>query len=116
MINMLDTKNKFISTTITAILLLSIVSISSNINGSQSAIAQNTNTVGTFSASGYTGQTFVLPNLILTPNQQKPPLGSIVGGNWSFAISNGHVKQFQWIGQAYTLTGKVNETMSINGL
>ena len=116
MINIPDTKNKLISTTIIAILILSIVSISSNFNGSQSAIAQNTNTVGKFSASGYTGQIFVLPNLILTPNQQKPPIGSIVGGNWSFAVNGGQVKQFQWIGQAYTLTGKVNETMSINGI
>lgn len=113
---MSDIKNKLISTTITAILTLSVMTISSNFNGSQSAIAQNINTVGTFNAKGYTGQTFVLPNLLLTPNQQRPPVGSIVGGNWSFAVNGGQMQQFQWIAQAYSLNGKVNGTMSINGI
>jgi hypothetical protein len=115
MINVLNIKNRLISTT-TVMLLLSVISISSNFNYPQSATAQNVNTVGTFSASGYTGQTFVLPGLIPTPNQQSPPVGSIVGGNWSFAVNNGQLQQFQWIGQAYTLTGKVNETLSVNGM
>jgi hypothetical protein len=109
-------KNKLISITITFLLLLSVTSVASNLNYSQSVFAQNTTSVGTFSASGYTGQTFVLPGLILTPTQQKPPLGSVIGGNWSFAVNSGKLQQFQWIGQAYTLTGKVNETLSINGM
>jgi hypothetical protein len=111
-----NVKNKLISTTITVMLLLSIVSISSNFNYSQSVAAQNNTTVETFSAKGYTGQTFVLPNLILTPNQVKPPLGTILGGNWSFAVNSGQIKQFQWIGQAYTLTGKINGTLFIKGI
>jgi hypothetical protein len=109
-------KNKLISITITFLLLLSVISVANNLNYSQSAFAQNTPSVGTFSASGYTGQTFVLPGLILTPTQQKPPVGSVLGGNWSFAVNGGKLQQFQWIGQAYTLTGKVNETLSINGM
>ena len=62
------------------------MTISSDFNYFQSTAAQNAcaNTVGTFSASGYSGQIFVLPNLILTPNQQMPPIGSILGGNCSF--------------------------------
>jgi hypothetical protein len=118
MTNMIDIKNKIISPTITVMLLLSVMIISSNFNYSQSAAAQNAsaNTVGTFNASGYTGQTFVLPGLIPTPNQQVPPVGSIVGGNWSFAVNGGKLQDFKWIGQAYTLTGKVNETLSVNGM
>jgi hypothetical protein len=113
---MAKTKNKLISITITFLLLLSVSSVASNLNYSQSAFAQNIPSVGTFSASGYTGQTFVLPGLILTPTQQKPPVGSVVGGNWNFAVNSGKLQQFQWTGQAYTLTGKVNETLSINGM
>jgi hypothetical protein len=109
-------KNKLISITITFLLLLSVTSVASNLNYSQSVFAQNTTSVGTFSASGYTGQTFVLPGLKLTPTQQKPPLGSVIGGNWNFAVNGGKLQQFQWIGQAYTLTGKINETLSINGM
>ncbi|HEY6535421.1 MAG TPA: hypothetical protein VIY08_06435, partial [Candidatus Nitrosocosmicus sp.] len=92
--------------------------ISSNYNGYQSTLAQKSNTtsVGTFSAKGYTGQTFVLPNLILTPNQVKPPVGTILGGNWSFAVNDGQIKQFHWFGHAYTLVGKINGTLFINGI
>ncbi|HEY0580344.1 MAG TPA: hypothetical protein VGC75_06525, partial [Candidatus Nitrosocosmicus sp.] len=77
------TKNKLVLTTLSAILLLSIMTITSNFNGLQRAAAQNAsaNTVGTFSASGYTGQTIILPSLMFTPNQQMPPVGSVVGGN-----------------------------------
>jgi hypothetical protein len=115
---MSDTKNKLILTTVTTILLLSVIEITSNFNGFQRAIAQNTtaNGVGTFSAKGYTGQTIILPTLMLTPNQQMPPVGSVVGGNWSFAVNGGKLQDFKWIGQAYTLSGKINETLSVNGM
>ena len=119
MINILETKkNKVIFAIITAILIISMVTVSGNFNSSQRSNAQKTNStsIGTFSAKGYTGQIFVLPNLILTPNQQRPPVGSVVGGNWSFAVNDGQVQKFQWIAQAYALTGKVNGTMSINGM
>jgi hypothetical protein len=64
---MAKTKNKLISITITFLLLLSVSSVASNLNYSQSAFAQNIPSVGTFSASGYTGQTFVLPSDIIQP-------------------------------------------------
>ena len=113
---MTKTKNKLVSITITFLFILSVISVASNLNYSQSVFAQNTTSVGTFSASGYTGQTFVLPGLILTPTQQKPPVGSVIGGNWNFAVNDGKLQHFQWIGQAHTLTGKINETLSINGM
>jgi hypothetical protein len=110
------TKNKLISITLTAILILPVIVITNNLKDSQIAAAQKASGVETFSAKGYTGQTFVLPNLIPTSNQVQPPVGSILGGNWSFAVNNGQIKQFQWIGHAYTLTGDINGTLSINGI
>jgi len=69
MINIINNKQVMASlTTITVvILLLSTVSISSNFNF-QNAAAQKTSGVETFSAKGYTGQTFVLPSgMMQTP-------------------------------------------------
>ena len=102
MIKKSDTKNKLVLTTLSAILLLSAMTITINFNGLQNAAAQNTsiNTVGTFSAKGYTGQTIILPALMLTPNQQMPLVGSVVGGNWSFSVSNGKLQDFKWNAQA----------------
>ncbi len=113
---MAKTKNKLISITITFLLLLSVSSVASNLNYSQSAFAQNIPSVGTFSASGYSGQIFVLPNLILTPNQQMPTIGSILGGNWSFAVNGGKLQDFKWNVELITLNGKVNGTASITGI
>jgi hypothetical protein len=113
---MSDIKNKSIPIILTVILALPAITITNNFYVYQSASAQNATGVETFSAKGYTGQTFVLPNLIMTPNQVKPPVGTILGGNWSFAVNNGQIKQFQWIGHAYTLTGKINGTLFINGI
>lgn len=45
-----------------------------------------------------------------------PPVGSIIGGNWSFAVANGVLKDFKWDANAFTLGGKVNGTLSINKL
>ena len=63
-----------------------------NYNEIQSTSAQKSNTtsVGTFSAKGYTGQTFVLPTgIMFTPKPNSisqfnllPSAGSIIAGNW----------------------------------
>jgi hypothetical protein len=124
MINVITNKQKAIcSTTITVMLLLSIISISSNFNYSQSAAAQNVsaNNVGTFSASGYTGQSFILPQSITqTPPPASisqfnllPPAGSIITGNWSFAVNGGKLQDFKWNVESLMLNGKVNGTASI---
>ena len=46
----------------------------------------------------------------------KPPVGTILGGNWNFAVNNGQIKQFKWIDHVYTLAGHVNGTLSVNGI
>ncbi len=114
---MTDTKKKLLSTVTTAILLLSIIAITNNFKDSHFAAAQKSNNgVETFSAKGYTGQTFILPNFVPTSNQVKPPVGTILGGNWSIAVNNGQIKQLQWADHAYTLAGDVNGTLSVNGI
>jgi hypothetical protein len=111
----------FLATTI-VILLLSTVSISSNFN-SQIAAAQKAKGVETFSAGGYTGQTFVLPQGMLqipstTISQFNllPPVGSIIAGNWSFAVKDGKLQNFNWKVEFIALNGKVNGTSSITGV
>jgi hypothetical protein len=122
---MLYTKNKLISTTIAATLILSIMIISSNFNVYQIVAAQNADATSfkTFSAGGYTGQTFVLPSGVsFTPPSSisqfnlLPPAGSIIAGNWSFTVNGGKLQDFQWDVQHLTLNGKVNGTFSITGV
>jgi hypothetical protein len=122
---MLYTKNKLISTTIAATLILSIMIISSNFNVYQIVAAQNADATNfkTFSAGGYTGQTFVLPSGVsFTPPSSisqfnlLPPAGSIIAGNWSFTVNGGKLQDFQWDVQHLTLNGKVNGTFSITGV
>ncbi|HXT83751.1 MAG TPA: hypothetical protein VN704_05390, partial [Verrucomicrobiae bacterium] len=100
-----------------------IIIILSNYNGYQNTLAQKSNTtsVGTFSAKGYTGQTFVLPTgVMFTPMPNSisqfnllPAAGSIIAGNWSFVINGGKLQDFQWDVQHLTLNGKINGTFSI---
>lgn len=124
MINILETKkNKVIFAIITAILIISMVTVSGNFNSSQSSNAQKTNgtSIGTFSVSGYTGQSFILPPSITqippfgTSSQFNllPPTGSIIAGNWSFVVNDGKLKDFKWDVNHLTLNGKVNGTFSI---
>ena len=130
MINVINKKLKLVSSTIiTAMLLLSVIIISSNFNSYQSAVAQNVNTsssnsgIQTFSASGYTGQIFVLPPSTTqtqhSPISQfnlSPPAGSIISGNWSFAVNGGKLQDFKWNVEFVGLNGKVNGTSSLTGI
>lgn len=47
---------------------------------------------------------------------QAPPVGSIIGGNWSFAVSKGVLQNFKWDATTYKLDGSANGTLSINEL
>jgi hypothetical protein len=123
MINIINNKRvmTFLST-ITVILLLSTVVISNNFNF-QIAAAQKASDAETFSAKGYTGQTFVLPSgMMPTPPATisqfnlLPPVGSIIAGNWSFAVKDGKLQNFNWKVEFMALNGKVNGTSSITGV
>jgi hypothetical protein len=123
----INKKHNLMCSTITAtitIMLLFTISISSNFNDNQLAAAQNTNnTIGTFDVSGYAGQIFVLPQSVTqTPNPSisqlnlSPPPGSIIAGNWSFAVNGGKLQDFKWKVEFIALNGKVNGTSSITGI
>jgi hypothetical protein len=56
-------KNKLLSTVTAVMLILFILAITNNFKDS-SVAAQKASSVETFSAGGYTGQTFVLPNFV----------------------------------------------------
>jgi len=108
------------TSTIIVILILSTIAITNNLKDFQIAAAQKANGVETFSAKGYTGQTFVLPSgMIQTPPATisqfnlLPPVGSIIAGNWSFAVKDGKLQDFNWKVEFMGLNGKVNGTSSI---
>jgi hypothetical protein len=69
-----------------------------------------------FSVKSYTGNTFIMPSSIPLSNTSKGLVGSVIGGNWSFSVKGGTLQDFKWNAVAYTLSGKVNGTLSINGL
>lgn len=49
-------------------------------------------------------------------NSPREDIGSVIGGNWSFSVSNGKLQNFAWNVKAYTLSGDVNGTFSISKL
>jgi hypothetical protein len=81
----------------------------------QHALAQTSSTPN-FSVKGYTGNTFIVPSSIPLSNTSRGLVGSVIGGNWSFSVKGGTLQDFKWNAVAYTLSGKVNGTLSINGL
>lgn len=89
-------------------------------NSFQKAFSQPSEAVDTFSASGYTGQNVVLPPSIpqvpTSENMSRAPVGSVIGGNWSFSVNEGQLEDFSWEATAYTLTGEVNGTFSIESI
>jgi hypothetical protein len=86
-------------------------------NSFQKAFSQPSEAVSTFSASGYTGQNVVLPPGIpqvpTSGDITRAPIGSVIGGNWSFSVNEGQLEDFNWKATAYTLTGEVNGTLAV---
>ncbi|MGD9671897.1 MAG: hypothetical protein AB7U98_00285 [Candidatus Nitrosocosmicus sp.] len=89
-------------------------------NSFQKAFSQPSEAVDTFSAAGYTGQNVVLPPGIpqvpTSDNMSRAPIGSVIGGNWSFSVNEGQLEDFKWEATAYTLTGEVNGTFAIESV
>ncbi|MGD9534964.1 MAG: hypothetical protein AB7V56_14500 [Candidatus Nitrosocosmicus sp.] len=96
----------------------SIVATSSQLQLVSAQTSQGTNS---FSAAGYTGQILTLPPSItqvpVSQNESSvgPSIGSVIGGNWSFTVSDGNLQNFTWNAVAYSLAGKPNGTASITG-
>ena len=109
-------KSKSLLISAIAIPLVFVAQVStSSISFLQTAHAQIPG--GTFNAKGYTGQIIVLPpSMTQLPNlthPAAPPVGSIIGGNWSVDVSNGQMNSFTWDVVHYTLSGKANGTFQI---
>ena len=112
------TKNSILITAVAIPLVFVALVSTSSVSFLQTAHAQIPG--GTFTARGYTGQIIVLPPNLTTPptpsHPVAPPVGSIIGGNWSLDVSNGQVSNLKWDVNHYTLSGKVNGTFSITKL
>ena len=86
---------------------VTVVSVLNN-NTLQNASAQANSTVDTSNATGYTGQIFVLPQGMHQRSESierfglGPPVGSVIAGNWSFAVNNGQLQDFEWNEEAIT--------------
>lgn len=104
------------------ILLTSTLTIGSNSNIFQYAVAQGSEAADSFSATGYTGQILTLPPSITqvqtSQNESSlgPSVGSVIGGNWSFTVADGQLQNFTWHATSYTLGGNVDGTFAINGI
>lgn len=91
-------------------------------NFSQNALAQNFESVDTFSSEGYTGQLVTLPPSIsqIEASQNEsaigPSIGSVIGGNWSFIIEDGQLQDFLWNATSYSLVGEKEGTFSVNDI
>jgi hypothetical protein len=84
-----------------------------------SVIAQTTEEdVNSFSATGYTGQLLTLPPTItqVEATQNESAIGSVIGGNWSFIVTDGQLQDFRWNATSYTLGEDVEGTFAINGI
>ncbi|MDQ2685876.1 MAG: hypothetical protein M3Y25_08555, partial [Thermoproteota archaeon] len=70
--------------------------------------------------AGYTGQNLVIPpgvpQVLTSDNMTRALVGSVVGGNWSFSVNEGQLEDFNWEAIAYTLTGEVNGTFSVENI
>lgn len=86
----------------------------------QKAFSQPSEAINTFRAAGYTGQNLVIPpgvpQVLTSDNMTRALVGSVVGGNWSFSVNEGQLEDFNWEAIAYTLTGEVNGTFSVENI
>ncbi|WP_458747388.1 hypothetical protein [Candidatus Nitrosocosmicus sp. T] len=120
--NKLSINSKFTLTFMVAVFFTANLIIGNN-NLFLSVMAQTTEeAVDSFSATGYTGQLLTLPPTITqveaTQNESAigPSIGSVIGGNWSFIVTDGQLQDFRWNATSYTLGGDVEGTFAINGI
>jgi hypothetical protein len=113
-------KNSTMIITLTLSVLFAVNLLIGSSSTLQLSLAQKPAPIDSFSAKGYAGQEFVIPiNPVQTPSSFQqfgltPAIGSIISGNWSFAVINGQLQSFKWNSEAVTLSGKVNGTFSID--
>lgn len=57
-----------------------------------------------------------IPQVPTSDNMSRAPIGSVIGGNWSFSVNEGQLEDFKWEAIAYTLTGEVNGTFAVESV
>src|SRR6476660_7400895 len=83
----------------------------------QNALSQTTKNNDTFQAKGYMGNLALAPQTLQQLNAaQDTNLNFINGGNWSFDVSKGQLKDFKVELTRHSLGGHNIETHVINGL
>jgi hypothetical protein len=101
----------FSSVMFTAAIILVAAMNSSNVT------AQSTSGINTFSAKGSMGNLALSPEALKSLNaSQDTNINFILGGDWSFDVSNGQLKDFKVELNRHSLSGHQAETHVINGL
>lgn len=87
-------------------------------NGQSSSVsAQTSNGTDTFQAKGVMGNLALSPDTLSSLNASKDTnLNFILGGNWSFDVSKGQLKDFKMELNRHSLVGHEVETHVIDGL
>ena len=84
---------------------------------SSSVLAQTSNGTDTFQAKGVMGNLALSPDTLSSLNASKDTnLNFILGGNWSFDVSKGQLKDFKMELNRHSLGGHEVETHVIDGL
>ena len=84
---------------------------------SNNVIAQTTGGVNTFSVEGYMGNLLLPPEAMESLNaSQDTNLNFVIGGVWSFDVSNGELQDFKVELNRHSLSGHEVETHIIDGL
>jgi hypothetical protein len=112
-----ELKNNKRTPFITTIVLFTAMIVLIIVMNSNSVIAQSTEGVNTFSAKGYMGNLLLPPEAMESLNaSQDTNMNFVIGGDWSFDVSNGQLQDFKVELNKHSLSGHEVETHIIDGL
>jgi hypothetical protein len=91
-------------------------SYSMHLASAQLATTPGATTAGSFSAKGYMGILALSPNTMQAIGGGRPDIaGSVLGGNWSFEVAGGTLKDFKIDLNRLSLGGQTTGTITISG-
>jgi hypothetical protein len=113
-----EIKPYILGTSLIATALLIASGYSTQLASAQSATSSTSPSVaGSFGARGYMGILILSPQTIQAlPGAAQSLVGSVIGGNWSFDVSQGHLQNFNINLNRLSLAGQNTGTITINGL
>ncbi|WP_458747015.1 hypothetical protein [Candidatus Nitrosocosmicus sp. T] len=102
---------------ITSVFLFAAAIVLASAMNSNNVVAQSTGGVNTFSAEGNIGTLALSPESLQSLNaSQDTNLNFVLGGDWSFDVSNGQLQDFKVELNRHSLGGHEAETHVIDGL